>query len=73
MSRVFAGLALVHHSAWPACEIIARHLVAGGECPRNLMPFLDDAHQVGLLRVVGPVYQFRHADLRDHLAGRSKG
>ncbi|WP_198168348.1 NACHT domain-containing protein [Herbidospora yilanensis] len=36
--------------------------------PRNLMAFLDDAHRLGLLRTVGPIYQFRHADLQDHLA-----
>jgi hypothetical protein len=32
------------------------------------MPFLDDAHRLGLLHAVGPVYQFRHAELHDHLA-----
>jgi hypothetical protein len=32
------------------------------------MPFLDDAHRLGLLRAVGPAYQFRHAELHDHLA-----
>jgi hypothetical protein len=32
------------------------------------MTFLDDAHRLGLLRVVGPAYQFRHAELQDHLA-----
>jgi hypothetical protein len=32
------------------------------------MDFLDDAHRVGLLRTAGAVYQFRHAELQDHLA-----
>ncbi|MFF5301355.1 hypothetical protein ACFY5F_18530 [Streptomyces sp. NPDC013161] len=32
------------------------------------MTFLDDAHRLGLLRAVGPVYQFRHAEFQDHLA-----
>jgi hypothetical protein len=36
--------------------------------PGRLMRFLDDAHRVGLLRRVGPVYQFRHAKLQDRLA-----
>jgi hypothetical protein len=36
--------------------------------PRKLMRFLDDAHRTGLLRQVGPVYQFRHANLQDRLA-----
>ena len=36
--------------------------------PFRLMRFLDHAHQLGLLRVVGSAYQFRHAELQDHLA-----
>ncbi|MGH3875188.1 MAG: hypothetical protein ACRDSR_27435 [Pseudonocardiaceae bacterium] len=36
--------------------------------PRRLMPFLEDAYRLGLLRVVGSAYQFRHAELQDHLA-----
>lgn len=39
-----------------------------GNLPRRLMPFLDDMHRLGLLRAVGPIYQFRHAELQDHLA-----
>jgi hypothetical protein len=34
------------------------------------MTFLDDAHRLGLLRAVGPIYQFRHADLQDYLAAQ---
>ncbi len=36
--------------------------------PWRIMGFLDDAYRLGLLRVVGPVYQFRHAELQDYLA-----
>ncbi len=32
------------------------------------MPFLDECHRLGLLRAVGPVYQFRHAEFHDYLA-----
>jgi hypothetical protein len=32
------------------------------------MPFLNDAHRLGLLHTVGPIYQFRHAAFQDHLA-----
>jgi hypothetical protein len=42
-----------------------------GRLPRKLMHFLDDAHRLGLLRTVGPIYQFRHAELQDHLATTS--
>lgn len=36
--------------------------------PLRLLRFMEDARQRGLLRTVGPVYQFRHARLQDHLA-----
>jgi hypothetical protein len=35
--------------------------------PVRIMRFLDDAHRRGILRRVGPVYQFRHARLLEHL------
>lgn len=40
--------------------------------PLRLMRFLDDAHRLGLLRTVGPVYQFRHAALHDRLSATYK-
>ena len=40
----------------------------GARSDVGFMHFLDDAHRLGLLRTVGPIYQFRHAELHDHLA-----
>jgi hypothetical protein len=40
-----------------------RHLL-----PRRLMSFLTDAHQRGVLRQAGAVYQFRHVELQRRLA-----
>lgn len=37
--------------------------------PARLMRFLEDARQRGVLRTVGPVYQFRHARLQERLIG----
>jgi hypothetical protein len=48
--------------------LAARWLAGTGRLPWRLMTFLDDAYRLGLLRVVGPAYQFRHAELQDHLA-----
>ena len=31
------------------------------------MTFLQDAHKLGVLRQVGPLYQFRHALLQERL------
>jgi len=38
--------------------------------PTPLIAFLDEAHRLGLLRQIGPYYQFRHASLQDRLAAR---
>jgi len=41
-----------------------------GHGPVRLMDFLEDAHHRGVLRTVGPIYQFRHARLQDRLAAQ---
>jgi hypothetical protein len=48
------------------CTVAVLHIQRNG--PRQMMRFLNDAHQIGLLRQVGPVYQFRHAKLQERLA-----
>jgi len=68
-----AGLAAGRHHAWMAYVITTRRLARTRQQPRKLMLFLDDAHRLGLLRTVGPIYQFRHADLQDHLASTYDG
>ncbi|MFJ7298213.1 NACHT domain-containing protein [Streptomyces collinus] len=55
------------HHAWLAFSAATYRLSRQGHLPRPLMPFLDDAHRLGLLRAVGPVYQFRHQALRHYL------
>ncbi|MGH3623945.1 MAG: hypothetical protein ACRDQ5_19510, partial [Sciscionella sp.] len=62
------ALAVGKHRAWLAYLVATYRLARAGRLPRRLMPFLDDAHRLGLLRTVGPIYQFRHAELQDHLA-----
>ncbi|MEU4244835.1 NACHT domain-containing protein [Actinoplanes sp. NPDC026619] len=45
-------------------------LAAWGRLPWNIVGFLEDAHATRqILRQVGPVYQFRHDRLEEHLAG----
>ena len=58
----------VQGPAWVGYVVISRWLAFRGKLPRKIMGFLDDAHRLGLLRTVGSVYQFRHAELQDHLA-----
>ncbi|MEO3863801.1 hypothetical protein [Acrocarpospora sp. B8E8] len=62
------GLTAGDHHAWFVFMIAAARLASARRLPWRLIAFLDDAHRLGMLRAVGPIYQFRHAELHDHLA-----
>ncbi|MGP3916411.1 NACHT domain-containing protein [Nonomuraea sp. 10N515B] len=70
VSGLLVGLWVGDHHAWLLGKISMWRLAWRGDAPSRLITFLDDAHRLGLLRSVGPVYQFRHAQLQDHLTGR---
>lgn len=56
-------------TAWGHWFVLARvWLPLTGRLPWALPTFLDDAHERGVLRQAGAVYQFRHDRLKDHLA-----
>lgn len=52
--------------------LIVRLLMPHRRLPLGLMTFMDDAYRLGLLRSVGPAYQFRHAELQDYMAPPSR-
>lgn len=58
---------VIRSGAWLSYVLAIGLLVTCGKLPLRLMDFLDDAHRLGLLRTVGPAYQFRHAEFQDHL------
>jgi hypothetical protein len=68
MSGLAVGLAVCLSRSWGAFVGIRLWLGSRGQLPLRLMRFLEDAHQRGVLRQVGAVYQFRHARLQDRLA-----
>jgi hypothetical protein len=53
--------------AWPLYCIASNYLALRTRLPFSLMRFLDECHRLGILRQVGPTYQFRHAMLQQHL------
>ncbi|MFH8474129.1 NACHT domain-containing protein [Streptomyces sp. NPDC018000] len=56
-------------TAWGRWVVLVRvWLPLTGRLPWAVNAFLDDAHERGVLRQAGAVYQFRHARLRDRLA-----
>ncbi|MCX4906354.1 NACHT domain-containing protein [Streptomyces sp. NBC_00878] len=55
-------------TAWGQWVALARiWLPLTGKLPWRLIAFLDDACERDVLRQAGAVYQFRHAELQDHL------
>ncbi len=60
------GLSFTAWGQWVALSRLWLPLT--GRQPWALVAFLDDAHERGVLRRAGAVYQFRHARLEAHLA-----
>ncbi|WP_338596752.1 hypothetical protein [Saccharopolyspora sp. SCSIO 74807] len=72
-SGIFVGLVIgvvrFALSAWGQWVLFARlWLPLTRRLPWRPKMFLEDAYERGVLRRTGAVYQFRHAQLRDHLA-----
>jgi hypothetical protein len=68
-----AGVGLgvsARQTAWPSYLLTVGWLAFSHQLPRPLMSFLADAHQRGVLRQAGAVYQFRHIELQHRLANR---
>jgi hypothetical protein len=67
------GLGMMVHatSAWGQFVMARIWLRYKGQTPLRLVTFLRDAHKLGVLRQVGPTYQFRHALLQERLVERS--
>jgi hypothetical protein len=55
-------------NAWGGLVVTRGYFALTRRLPWRLMSFLADAHQRGILRQVGAVYQFRHATIQDRLA-----
>jgi hypothetical protein len=67
----FGGVAtlavLASLTAWGNYALTVGIMAIRKKLPISLMSFLDDAHARGLLRQVGPIYQFKHRLLIDRL------
>jgi hypothetical protein len=59
--------AVISSHTWQTI-LLGLQLRAAGLGPWRLPLYLDDAHRRGVLRALGPVYQFRHARLQDRLS-----
>jgi hypothetical protein len=68
LAGVTAVLWILARSAWAQYELTRCLLALRGRLPWRLMTFCEEAHQRGVLRQAGSVYQFRHGRLRERLA-----
>jgi uncharacterized membrane protein (DUF485 family) len=57
-------------SPWARWEVIRIWLALRRKLPWQLMSFLAQSHEAGVLRQVGAMYQFRHPALQHRLASR---
>ncbi|QEV16390.1 NACHT domain-containing protein [Streptomyces alboniger] len=62
-----AGLVAVSNTAYFAYREAGLRLAAARRLPRHLLSFMEDARVLSVLRRVGPVYQFCHAEFRDRI------
>lgn len=65
---VMFGFGTLIGTAWGSFLVSRWWLAATGRLPRRLMDFIDDAHERGVLRKSGTVYQFRHVRLQESLS-----
>jgi hypothetical protein len=64
---------LVHAtSAWGRFILVKFILAVRGDIPWRLMTFLEDAERVGVLRRLGPQYEFRSELFRTYLARQQR-
>lgn len=64
---IMAGSLGLLSGAWTYYRMTSMWLASRRRLPWRLMAFLEDCHELGILRQVGTIYQFRHANLQDHL------
>ncbi|WP_173155627.1 tetratricopeptide repeat protein [Phytohabitans suffuscus] len=57
-------------TAWDGGRYSRLWLIVRRQLPLRTLAFLEDAHERGVVRRMGNVYQFRHAVLQIHLAER---
>ncbi|MEU5076051.1 NACHT domain-containing protein [Streptomyces asoensis] len=64
-----SGAAALLGSAWGTYVVSCLWFWITGRLPARLLPFLDNARELGVLRQIGTSHQFRHERLLRHLGG----
>lgn len=69
----FVSILTLTSNAWGKLRIAVGILTFRGDLPWRIFIFLDDAYRRGILRKVGPFYQFKHRRLQESLADLGVG
>ncbi|WP_275559929.1 NACHT domain-containing protein [Streptomyces sp. 5-6(2022)] len=64
-----SGVATLLGSAWGSYQLSRSWFWLTRRLPWRLAPFLENAHELGVLRQIGPVHQFRHERVLRQLGG----
>ena len=73
MATPIGAISVAGSASWTHFAVGRAWYGLTGRLPWRLMTYLEDAHKLGVLRQAGPVYQFRHARLRERLSSNSAG
>ncbi|MFI0902761.1 NACHT domain-containing protein [Streptomyces sioyaensis] len=65
-----SGAATLLGSAWGSYQVSRLWFRLTGRLPWRLLSFLEDAHELGVMRQIGAVHQFRHERVLRLLGGR---
>ncbi|WP_160051523.1 hypothetical protein [Nocardiopsis sp. FR26] len=65
---IFSFFRGLERSTGLLCLIVSLTLSVAGRLPFRWLVFLQEMHSQGVMRVCGASYQFRHAELLEHLA-----
>ncbi|APE33881.1 hypothetical protein BOX37_07745 [Nocardia mangyaensis] len=65
------ALAIAREPAWYSYLFVSRWSARRGKLPKKTIDFLEDMHRVGLFRIDGAAYRFRHIELQRHLLNKT--
>lgn len=72
VAALIGVLGAVLANAWGGFAATRGYFAVRRQLPWRLMRFLAEAHQRGILRQVGAIYQFRHATIQDRLVAQAR-
>ncbi|MGW6423025.1 NACHT domain-containing protein [Nocardia sp. NPDC055053] len=64
------ALTIAREPSWYSYFFVSRWSARRGKLPKKTIDFLEDMHRVGLFRIDGAAYRFRHIELQRHMLNK---